>query len=231
MKTAVPEFYRPNVGLMLIGAERRIFVGRRLNQPDAWQMPQGGVDKGETPVEAACRELREEVGTAKALLLRETRDWVTYDVPAELRPPYWKGRWRGQAQKWFALAFTGQRLRHRPRRARPGIRRLALGAGGRAARIDRALEAPGLRDRAERVRRPLLKLIIFLPAHRRGEVARRYFHTSCEGTLSATARKSSEEDEGPDHDVLAASSVGGAVGSTQAVWNDQRETEPSVTKS
>jgi putative (di)nucleoside polyphosphate hydrolase len=108
MRTAVPEFYRPNVGLMLIGAQRRIFIGRRLNQPDAWQMPQGGVDKGETPVEAACRELREEVGTAKALLLRETRDWMTYDVPAELHPPHWKGRWRGQAQKWFALAFTGR---------------------------------------------------------------------------------------------------------------------------
>jgi putative (di)nucleoside polyphosphate hydrolase len=107
MKTVAPEFYRPNVGLMLIGAQRRIFVGRRLNQPDAWQMPQGGIDKGETPVEAACRELREEVGTAKALLLRETRNWVTYDVPTALRPRYWKGRWRGQAQKWFALAFTG----------------------------------------------------------------------------------------------------------------------------
>ena len=108
MKTAVPEFYRPNVGLMLIGAQRRIFLGQRANQPDAWQMPQGGVDKGETPVEAACRELREEVGTVKALLLRETYDWVTYDVPPKLHPPYWKGRWRGQAQKWFALAFTGQ---------------------------------------------------------------------------------------------------------------------------
>jgi putative (di)nucleoside polyphosphate hydrolase len=107
MRTAAPALYRPNVGLMLIGPERRIFVGRRLNQPDAWQMPQGGVDKGETPVEAACRELREEVGTTKALLLRETRNWVTYDVPVELRPPYWKGRWRGQAQKWFALGFTG----------------------------------------------------------------------------------------------------------------------------
>jgi putative (di)nucleoside polyphosphate hydrolase len=92
---------------MLIGPERRVFAGRRLNQPDAWQMPQGGVDKGETPVEAACRELREEVGTAKALLLRESRAWVTYDVPAALQPPHWKGRWRGQAQKWFALAFTG----------------------------------------------------------------------------------------------------------------------------
>ena len=71
MKTTASAFYRPNVGLMLIGAERRIFVGRRLNQPDAWQMPQGGIDKGETPVEAACRELREE-SARPALLLRET---------------------------------------------------------------------------------------------------------------------------------------------------------------
>jgi putative (di)nucleoside polyphosphate hydrolase len=108
VKTDVPEFYRANVGLMLIGPERRVFVGRRLNQPDAWQMPQGGVDKGETPVEAACRELREEIGTTKALLLRETHDWVTYDVPLAMHPPHWKGRWRGQAQKWFALGFTGQ---------------------------------------------------------------------------------------------------------------------------
>lgn len=108
MKTGVPDFYRPNVGLMLIGPERRVFVGRRLNQPDAWQMPQGGVDEGETPVEAAFRELGEEVGTTKALLLRESRGWVTYDVPVAMHPPHWKGRWRGQAQKWFALAFTGQ---------------------------------------------------------------------------------------------------------------------------
>jgi putative (di)nucleoside polyphosphate hydrolase len=108
VKTGAPDFYRPNVGLMLIGPGRRIFVGRRLNQPDAWQMPQGGVDKGETPVEAACRELREEVGTTEALLLRETRDWIAYDVPAAMHPPHWKGRWRGQAQKWFALAFTGR---------------------------------------------------------------------------------------------------------------------------
>ena len=107
MKLGVPEFYRANVGLMLIGPDRHVFVGRRLNQPDAWQMPQGGVDKGETPVEAACRELREEVGTARALLLRESRDWLTYDVPVAIQPPHWKGRWRGQAQKWFALGFTG----------------------------------------------------------------------------------------------------------------------------
>jgi putative (di)nucleoside polyphosphate hydrolase len=108
MKIDLPRFYRANVGLMLIGPGRRIFVGRRLNQPDAWQMPQGGVDKAEMPVEAAFRELREEVGTGAALLLRETREWITYDVPEALRPPHWKGRWHGQAQKWFALAFTGR---------------------------------------------------------------------------------------------------------------------------
>ena len=108
MTAASPEFYRPNVGLMLIGPGRRIFIGRRLNQPDAWQMPQGGIDKGESPVEAACRELGEEVGTSKALLLRETRGWISYDVPDALQPRHWKGRWRGQTQKWFALGFTGR---------------------------------------------------------------------------------------------------------------------------
>ena len=92
---------------MLISSDRRIFVGRRANQPDAWQMPQGGIDEGESAVEAACRELWEEVGTTKALLLRESTQWITYDVPEALRPGHWKGRWHGQAQKWFALAFTG----------------------------------------------------------------------------------------------------------------------------
>lgn len=103
----VPEFYRPNVGLMLIDLNRRIFVGERAGMPGAWQMPQGGVDRGETPIEAACRELIEEVGTSRALLLRESRDWLTYDFPPEIDLRRWKGRWRGQAQKWFALAFTG----------------------------------------------------------------------------------------------------------------------------
>jgi len=104
-----PRYYRPNVGLMLIAADRRIFLGHRPGMAAelAWQMPQGGIDEGESPIEAACRELGEEVGTTKALLLRESRDWVTYDVPSDVAPAHWKGRWRGQAQKWFALAFTG----------------------------------------------------------------------------------------------------------------------------
>jgi putative (di)nucleoside polyphosphate hydrolase len=100
--------YRPGVGIMLLDAIGRVLVAQRLDMPsDAWQMPQGGIDRGETPVEAACRELAEEVGTTKALLLRESREWVVYDVPAAARPTHWQGRWRGQAQKWFALAFTG----------------------------------------------------------------------------------------------------------------------------
>jgi putative (di)nucleoside polyphosphate hydrolase len=108
----VPDRYRRNVGLMLIASDRRIFVGRRARKPggqaeEAWQMPQGGVDDDETPVEAACRELWEEVGTTKALLLRESAKWLVYDVPEKLRPAHWKGRWHGQAQRWFALAFTG----------------------------------------------------------------------------------------------------------------------------
>jgi putative (di)nucleoside polyphosphate hydrolase len=102
------EFYRRNVGLMLIAPDRRIFVGRRARQPDAWQMPQGGIDQGETAVEAACRELWEEVGTTRALLLRESETWLTYDVPEAERPAHWKGRWHGQSQKWFALAFIGR---------------------------------------------------------------------------------------------------------------------------
>lgn len=102
-----PPLYRPNVGLMLIAPDRRVFVGCRARQPDAWQMPQGGIDDDETPVEAACRELKEEVGTTKALLMRESAEWIAYEVPEDQRPVHWKGRWHGQAQKWFALAFIG----------------------------------------------------------------------------------------------------------------------------
>ena len=105
---AAPKGYRPNVGLMLINRDRLIFAGRRPKFPDAWQMPQGGIDKGESPVEAACRELKEEIGTDRALLLRETPGWISYDLPPGLAPSYWKGRWKGQAQKWFALAFIGR---------------------------------------------------------------------------------------------------------------------------
>ena len=117
--------YRRNVGLMLIAPDRRIFVGRRAQQPngqpDAWQMPQGGVDDGETPVEAACRELWEEVGTSQALLLRESAKWLTYDVPEKARPAHWKGRWVGQAQRLVTVVDREQHAR--AAHEQPGVER------------------------------------------------------------------------------------------------------------
>jgi putative (di)nucleoside polyphosphate hydrolase len=99
--------YRRGVGIMLLGPARRIFVGRRIDTPGAWQMPQGGIDKGETPREAALRELHEEVGTGKAEILVETQDWLTYELPGDLHLQAWGGRYRGQQQKWFAMRFLG----------------------------------------------------------------------------------------------------------------------------
>jgi len=103
--------YRPAVGIMLLNREGRVFVGRRIDMPAglaAWQMPQGGIDPGETPREAAQRELEEEVGTAEAQILGESRAWLRYDVPVEIAGRMWGGRYRGQRQKWFAMRFTGE---------------------------------------------------------------------------------------------------------------------------
>jgi putative (di)nucleoside polyphosphate hydrolase len=100
--------YRRNVGIMLLDPQNRIFVGQRRDMPSAaWQMPQGGIDKGETPAEAAMRELEEEVGTNKATIVAQSTGWLTYDLPEELRRKLWRGRWRGQSQKWFVMRFTG----------------------------------------------------------------------------------------------------------------------------
>lgn len=103
--------YRPCVGIMLINATGRIFVGNRNDvDGDHWQMPQGGIDDGETPEQAAWRELAEEVGTDKAILLGESREWLRYDLPGELSRRVWHGRYRGQTQRWFAFRFTGDDL-------------------------------------------------------------------------------------------------------------------------
>jgi putative (di)nucleoside polyphosphate hydrolase len=103
-----PQGYRPCVGLMLLNPAKLLFIGERRGPLlDAWQMPQGGIDPGESPLAAARRELREEVGTERALLLAESRQWLAYDLPKELRPPHWGRRWRGQSQRWFAFRFTG----------------------------------------------------------------------------------------------------------------------------
>jgi putative (di)nucleoside polyphosphate hydrolase len=102
--------YRPAVGIMLLNRDGNVFVGRRIDMPvglAAWQMPQGGIDPGETPQQAAFRELHEEVGTANAEILGESRGWLHYDVPAEIAGGMWGGRYRGQRQKWFAMRFMG----------------------------------------------------------------------------------------------------------------------------
>lgn len=101
--------YRPCVGATLINREGLIFAGRRLDTPEAWQMPQGGLDKGETPLEGGLRELREETGvkSAQVEVLAMTEDWVCYDLPEHLLGKVWGGRWRGQKQKWIALRFLG----------------------------------------------------------------------------------------------------------------------------
>ncbi|MGP1397538.1 MAG: RNA pyrophosphohydrolase [Inquilinaceae bacterium] len=106
-ETGTDALYRPGVGLVLINPAKRIFIGRRIDTPDAWQMPQGGIDAGETPAEAALRELAEEVGTSEAEILAETAGWLHYDLPTVLGKRLWRGRFRGQRQKWFALRFIG----------------------------------------------------------------------------------------------------------------------------
>jgi putative (di)nucleoside polyphosphate hydrolase len=96
--------YRPCVGVVLTDGQGRIFAGQRADMDmPAWQMPQGGMDEGETPVEAALRELREETGVRKrdVTVLAETADWLPYDLPAEVLP--YRGKYRGQTQKWILV--------------------------------------------------------------------------------------------------------------------------------
>ena len=100
--------YRPCVGVMLVNADGMIWVGRRIDTPNGWQMPQGGIDDGETPDVAAMRELEEETGTAQAEIVAESGAWHRYDLPPHLLGKAWGGRYRGQEQRWFLVRFTGQ---------------------------------------------------------------------------------------------------------------------------
>ncbi len=103
--------YRACVGVMLTNAEGLVFVGQRRDRDqDAWQMPQGGVEKNEAPRDAALRELEEETGVSRDLvqIVAETAGWLAYDLPHDLVPKIWKGRYRGQEQKWFLMRFTGE---------------------------------------------------------------------------------------------------------------------------
>jgi putative (di)nucleoside polyphosphate hydrolase len=99
--------YRKGVGALLFNAAGLVFVGRRVDYPDAWQPPQGGLKKGEDSAEAVLRELAEETGTDKAEILGVSADWLEYDVPPDLAAIAWQGRYRGQRQRWFALRFLG----------------------------------------------------------------------------------------------------------------------------
>jgi putative (di)nucleoside polyphosphate hydrolase len=105
--------YRPCVGVMVLNAQGHAFIGRRLEGPEhidevhVWQMPQGGIDEGEDPFPAALRELHEETNILSVEKLGEIGEWLCYDIPRPIASQTWKGKYRGQKQKWFALRFTG----------------------------------------------------------------------------------------------------------------------------
>lgn len=105
--------HRPCVGVMLINRDGLVWTGKRDSGPEhvdathSWQMPQGGIDEGEVPLDAARRELFEETCVKSVSLLAEAPDWYAYDLPAPIADQAWKGKYRGQTQKWFAFRFDG----------------------------------------------------------------------------------------------------------------------------
>jgi putative (di)nucleoside polyphosphate hydrolase len=106
--------YRPNVGAVLFNRKGLVFVARRADMRNVaesargWQLPQGGIDEGEDPRVAVFRELEEEIGTRNAEVIGEHPDWLTYDLPPDLLGVAWRGRYRGQRQRWFAMRFNGE---------------------------------------------------------------------------------------------------------------------------
>ena len=106
--------YRPCVGVMLLNPQGLVWVGRRYQKQNDdgvghwWQMPQGGIDGDEDPAAAALRELEEETAVRSAEIIAEAPDWYNYDLPEHLIGKSWKGKYRGQTQKWFAARFTGE---------------------------------------------------------------------------------------------------------------------------
>ena len=100
--------YRRGVGVVLVNDSGLVFVAQRIDTDEpAWQLPQGGIDIGEDPLAAALRELEEETGITQAELIAETDGWLRYDLPPDLQGKVWKGKYRGQEQKWYLMRFTG----------------------------------------------------------------------------------------------------------------------------
>lgn len=97
------------MGAVVLNADNQVLVAKRIDTPgDAWQMPQGGLDQGEDPRKAVFRELKEEIGTNNLDIIEESPGWLTYELPKEIQAKVWKGRYRGQKQKWFALRYLGE---------------------------------------------------------------------------------------------------------------------------
>ena len=100
--------YRVGVGIVILNKENKIFVAKRIDNPkNFWQMPQGGVDKGEKFFEAALRELKEETSIENVTLLKEIEGYISYELPDYLLGIIWKGRYKGQTQKWYVMRFNG----------------------------------------------------------------------------------------------------------------------------
>ena len=100
---------RQGVGIIVLNNDNKVFVGKRKDNPiDKWQMPQGGIDVNETPLNAMRRELKEETSIKKIVILKEIESWLEYELPPNLLGKIWKGKYRGQKQKWFLMRYLGR---------------------------------------------------------------------------------------------------------------------------
>jgi putative (di)nucleoside polyphosphate hydrolase len=102
-----PELYRRSVGIMVVNKDKLVFMGKRLDSEGLWQMPQGGIEPGETLVKAGLRELYEETNIQQVRIIAETKEWLYYDFPVAMVEQVWNGRYRGQRQKWILATFDG----------------------------------------------------------------------------------------------------------------------------